>query len=67
MKLIELVTGEDGKGVAPFTGAWIETTAGTCSLTTSEVAPFTGAWIETLMDIIHGRFISRRPLHGGVD
>ena len=33
--------------VAPFTGAWIETTSHTAKLYRCTVAPFTGAWIET--------------------
>ena len=35
------------KVVAPFTGAWIETSGFIGSVTHSQVAPFTGAWIET--------------------
>ncbi len=33
--------------VAPFTGAWIETTYSMPSSKIIIVAPFTGAWIET--------------------
>jgi len=35
-------------GVAPFTGAWIETFKITRHTLKHQVAPFTGAWIETL-------------------
>ena len=38
---------QEAELVAPFTGAWIETTAGACGLGGKLVAPFTGAWIET--------------------
>ena len=34
-------------GVAPFTGAWIETKVHVLPATNAGVAPFTGAWIET--------------------
>ena len=34
------------RGVAPFTGAWIEITPPWVWLTREIVAPFTGAWIE---------------------
>ena len=33
--------------VAPFTGAWIETSAVAGRWSVWDVAPFTGAWIET--------------------
>ena len=33
--------------VAPFTGAWIETSWVMSNVTVAKVAPFTGAWIET--------------------
>ena len=33
--------------VAPFAGAWIETTSPISSYTMFSVAPFAGAWIET--------------------
>ena len=36
-----------GSDVAPFTGAWIETSEAVIVIVSSEVAPFTGAWIET--------------------
>ncbi len=34
--------------VAPYTGAWIETTLRHYSIVTISVAPYTGAWIETI-------------------
>ncbi len=37
----------DNEEVAPFTGAWIETTRKLEGAGVSTVAPFTGAWIET--------------------
>ena len=33
--------------VAPYAGAWIETTVTTNGCTVSSVAPYAGAWIET--------------------
>ena len=33
--------------VAPFAGAWIETTGSNCASADLTVAPFAGAWIET--------------------
>ena len=33
--------------VAPFTGAWIETSQRSTCNGSRKVAPFTGAWIET--------------------
>ena len=40
-------TGPDRGAVAPFTGAWIETTDDDPISKIAWVAPFTGAWIET--------------------
>ena len=34
------------RGVAPFTGAWIEIDSGRDKSAVEQVAPFTGAWIE---------------------
>ena len=34
--------------VAPFTGAWIETSSKNQGYDVGIVAPFTGAWIETI-------------------
>ena len=33
--------------VAPFMGAWIETSDTAVTVTVAEVTPFMGAWIET--------------------
>ena len=33
--------------VAPYVGAWIETSLTTTTITTASVAPYVGAWIET--------------------
>ena len=35
--------------VAPYVGAWIETSSNTMMLSTNPVAPYVGAWIETLI------------------
>ena len=40
---IELKT---AKGVAPYTGAWIEISCSAVSPKIIRVAPYTGAWIE---------------------
>ena len=32
--------------VAPFTGAWVEISGGSCWILCKSVAPFTGAWVE---------------------
>jgi len=53
--------------VAPFTGAWIETSFVLLQLFQRLVAPFTGAWIETVRAKVIARTRVRRPLHGGVD
>ena len=37
--------------VAPFVGAWIETSAKPMRLMISAVAPFVGAWIETFVSV----------------
>ena len=34
--------------VAPYAGAWIETTTNASVSTNASVAPYAGAWIETL-------------------
>ncbi len=42
--------------VAPFTGAWIETSnLPFGKMSSFEVAPFTGAWIETKIELIYTR------------
>ena len=38
---------EEQETVAPFVGAWIETTLDYENLKSQYVAPFVGAWIET--------------------
>ena len=48
MKLAELVESGMSDAVAPFTGAWIETTDAINEVRKENVAPFTGAWIETV-------------------
>ena len=37
--------------IAPFTGAWIETSIGYKQGDGFQIAPFTGAWIETFGEI----------------
>jgi len=54
-------------GVAPFTGAWIETRQLTGPPVDRPVAPFTGAWIETSTIYPFAAQSASRPLHGGVD
>ena len=39
--------GHLGNGVAPYVGAWIETTEYLCRQAGHLVAPYVGAWIET--------------------
>jgi len=55
------------RGVAPFTGAWIETTIIRQQLRSTLVAPFTGAWIETPPLWRAKPLNSRRAFHGRVD
>ena len=55
------------RGVAPFTGAWIEISPILTLLHLKVVAPFTGAWIEILLALLQATKQSRRSLHGGVD
>ncbi len=54
-------------GVAPFTGAWIETRLGTDSAVRRPVAPFTGAWIETSGSKSVWQSMNCRTLYGCVD
>ena len=42
--------------VAPFVGAWIETTTSPLLITICNVAPFVGAWIETRKILPFPRF-----------
>ena len=53
--------------IAPFTGAWIETTSHTAAPAARRIAPFTGAWIETCAKRLIQKAVRHRPLHGGVD
>ena len=53
MAIVKALVTEDE--VAPFTGAWIETTAFLPEVRAPSVAPFTGAWIETPEDDLCGR------------
>ncbi len=47
MKRFDGIIVTSAVGVAPFTGAWIETPIAPASTPALAVAPFTGAWIET--------------------
>ena len=51
--------------VAPFTGAWIETSHVSDAGKLSEVAPFTGAWIETCIMFIIDGILQKSPLSQG--
>ena len=37
--------------VAPYVGAWIETTFHASKRETNDVAPYVGAWIETYLQL----------------
>ena len=47
LKLIFNAANQIGKAVAPYVGAWIETTVYRCCIYLFQVAPYVGAWIET--------------------
>ena len=53
--------------VAPYTGAWIETSITDVSAIVHCVAPYTGAWIETCRSGLRVSLPERRSLHGSVD
>ena len=55
------------KRVALFTRAWIEIKSSELLSPSPSVALFTRAWIEILIFFLYSYFISRRPLHEGVD
>ena len=46
--------------VAPFVGAWIETSSTSSGSVVCTVAPFVGAWIETIVCLVtcHGIIMS---------
>ena len=67
MKLRTRAERASARDVAPFTGAWIETTVTVGGVKLLSVAPFTGAWIETVDEVGVVRAAVGRPLHGGVD
>ena len=48
LKPVYKLTADCYAGVAPITGAWIETVAMQYEYSPMTVAPITGAWIETL-------------------
>ena len=47
LKPIERPTPRVSSGVAPYAGAWIETSSPRTTLPSALVAPYAGAWIET--------------------
>ena len=53
--------------VAPYAGAWIETSKSCLLDVTDCVAPYAGAWIETATDSVTIIVGAGRPLRGGVD
>ena len=53
--------------VAPFMGAWIETSVSGGTSDDGPVAPFMGAWIETVKHYHRKTLTKCRTLHGCVD
>ncbi len=53
--------------VAPYVGAWIETSSSALYRANKAVAPYVGAWIETLRILKAYHRYSRRTLRGCVD
>ena len=53
--------------VAPYVGAWIETSYNSTHSRSDTVAPYVGAWIETLICAGLFGFSIRRTLRGCVD
>ena len=53
--------------VAPYVGAWIETTSPAAYHACRMVAPYVGAWIETLLVLAIRLLSSGRTLCGCVD
>ena len=54
-------------GVAPYTGAWIETEYNSPEAQFQRVAPYTGAWIETSFVPLDDDGNISRTLYGCVD
>ena len=50
--------------VAPYVGAWIETTLSTATLSALWVAPYVGAWIETISITRQGKPFMVAPYVG---
>ena len=57
----------DDEEVAPYVGAWIETSLSKLKRLSILVAPYVGAWIETLRPAVHPTSPFRRTLRGCVD
>ena len=55
LKLITSYRIEDDLCVAPYVGAWIETSVIVCPCSHLPVAPYVGAWIETDGPVMHRR------------
>ena len=53
---------EQEHGVAPYVGAWIETTTRTARNNKGNVAPYVGAWIETCLSLPVGHGIPSHPM-----
>ena len=51
----------DGRRVAPYVGAWIETASARLSIVVVTVAPYVGAWIETLSSLDDSIFVASHP------
>ena len=47
LKRLVIVGGVSPANVAPYAGAWIETSLQSASCQNNSVAPYAGAWIET--------------------
>ena len=50
--------------VAPYAGAWIETSARSANILNACVAPYAGAWIETPAIVKDSKFPSVAPYAG---
>ena len=50
--------------VAPYVGAWIETSTSGWRLYRATVAPYVGAWIETQREVVTFYYLSVAPYVG---
>ena len=67
LKPVTLTEEQGGEQVAPYVGAWIETSIALHSRGQSCVAPYVGAWIETPLKATKSQNNSCRTLRGCVD